>query len=149
MTTDVFKDVLDFTKAFGLPENDKPKIIDTDIRELRINLLMEEVDEYLTGEQTDDIVEIADALIDLIYIAVGTAITYGIPFEKVWNEVHRSNMAKLGPNGEVLRREDGKVKKPEGWQPPNIRSILEAKLDDGEMLPEPKDISIELLGSAE
>ena len=61
---------------------------------------------------------------DIIYIACGTAVSYGIPLDKVFTEVHRSNMAKL-VDGKPLYREDGKVIKPSGWQPPNIKKILE------------------------
>jgi predicted HAD superfamily Cof-like phosphohydrolase len=68
-------------------------------------------------------VEIADALADIIYIACGTAVSYGIPLDRLFAEVHRSNMAKL-VDGKVIRRSDGKVQKPEGWAPPNVKSIL-------------------------
>jgi len=85
--------------------------------------LQEEVDEYLTAEQEDNLVEIADALADIIYIACGTAVSYGIPLDKVFEEVHRSNMAKL-VDGKPLKREDGKVIKPVGWTPPDIAGVL-------------------------
>ena len=95
-------------------------------RELRGRLLTEEFKEYIEAEVDNDIVEIADALADIIYIVCGTALSYGIPLNKVFKEVHRSNMAKL-VDGKALYREDGKVKKPEGWTPPDITSILKVK----------------------
>jgi predicted HAD superfamily Cof-like phosphohydrolase len=120
-----YTDVRDFHAAFGQRIGEKPELpTDPEERQLRIRLLEEEFNEYLAGEVKDDIVEIADALADIIYIACGTAVSYGIPLDKVFEEVHRSNMAKL-VDGKVLRREDGKIQKPEGWTPPNIEKILE------------------------
>ncbi len=117
--------VVEFHRAFGLTENSKPTLPSDDVRTLRTKLLEEEFIEYNVGEDKNDIVEIADALADLIYIAYGTAVAYGIPLDKVFAEVHRSNMAKL-VDGKVIRRDDGKVLKPAGWTPPDIKSILDA-----------------------
>lgn len=122
----VFNDVKKFHKAFSLPMRRKPTLPKMEERELRGNLLTEEFKEYIDAEYNNDIVEIADALADIIYIACGTAITYGIPLDKVWKEVQKTNMAKL-VDGKPLYREDGKVKKPEGWIPPDIKSILKIK----------------------
>ena len=119
----MFTDVKDFHQAFGHRVGEKPELPSADERCLRIKLLEEEFLEYMQGEGKDDIVEIADALADLIYIACGTAVSYGIPLDKVFAEVHRSNMAKL-VDGKVLRREDGKIQKPEGWTPPDIEGVL-------------------------
>jgi predicted HAD superfamily Cof-like phosphohydrolase len=89
-----------------------------------MKLLAEEMYEYTVAENENDIIEIADALADIIYIACGTAASYGIPLDKVFEEVHRSNMAKL-VDGKPIYREDGKVLKPEGWTPPDIDGVLE------------------------
>lgn len=89
-------------------------------RELRVKLLTEEFFEYLTAEKEDDLVEISDALCDLIYIACGTALEYGIPLEECMAEVCESNEEKI-VDGYVLRREDGKIIKPEGWVAPTKR----------------------------
>jgi len=121
-----FTDVKDFHVAFGQRVGEKPELPDSNERALRINLLMEEIAEYSEAELDDDFVEIADALADIIYIACGTAVSYGIPLDEIFNEVHRSNMAKL-VDGKVIRREDGKIQKPEGWTPPDIKSIIESK----------------------
>lgn len=118
--------VTEFHEAFGLTQNAKPILPAQDIRDLRIKLLTEEFNEYNTAEAENDLVEIADALADIIYIACGTAVAYGIPLDKVFAEVHRSNMAKLGPDGKPIYRDDGKVLKPAGWTPPNVKSILDA-----------------------
>jgi predicted HAD superfamily Cof-like phosphohydrolase len=120
-----FEDVKEFQTAFKLPVGDRPHLPkNEDERQLRIKLLEEEFNEYLAAEVRDDLVEVADALADIIYIACGTAVSYGIPLDKVFAEVHRSNMAKL-VDGKPIYREDGKVMKPQGWQPPNIERILE------------------------
>ena len=115
--------VTEFHEAFGLMVNSAPTLPDTATRDLRKSLLTEEYNEYITAEVEDDIVEIADALADIIYIACGTAVAYGIPLDRVFAEVHRSNMAKL-VDGKVIRREDGKVLKPAGWTPPDVAGIL-------------------------
>lgn len=117
----------EFHSAFDLTRSEVPGLPDQKTRELRVKLLREEWEEYLEGEADDDIVEIADALADMVYIAYGTAVAYGIPLDKVFEEVHRSNMSKLGPDGKPIYREDGKVLKPESWSPPDISSILGVK----------------------
>ena len=121
--TDMFNDVKQFQVAFGLNVGSKPELPFTPERLLRVRLLREEFDEYIKAENEDDIVEIADALADIIYIACGTAVSYGIPLDKVFDEVHRSNMAKL-VDGKPIRREDGKVLKPEDWTPPDTKRAV-------------------------
>ena len=120
----MFTDVRDFHKAFGQRIGEKPEFPDEDERKLRVKLLKEEFIEYMDGESFNDLVEVADALADIIYIACGTAVSYGIPLDDVFAEVHRSNMAKL-VDGKVIRREDGKIQKPEGWTPPDIKGVLD------------------------
>jgi hypothetical protein len=112
-----------FHEAFGLLRAETPQLPAEPARQLRIDLLYEEYCEYLKGEEEDDLVQIADALADLIYIACGTAVAYGIPLDKVFAEVHRSNMAKL-VDGKVIRREDGKVLKPAGWTSPDVKGVM-------------------------
>jgi predicted HAD superfamily Cof-like phosphohydrolase len=123
-TMTMFTDVLDFHKAFGQRIGEKPYLPNSEERTLRMKLLAEEMYEYTVAENENDIIEIADALADIIYIACGTAASYGIPLDKVFEEVHRSNMAKL-VDGKPIYREDGKVLKPEGWTPPDIDGVLE------------------------
>lgn len=121
----MFEMVKDFHVAFGQRVSDSPELPDEAERILRMKLLIEEFEEYLAAENDDDIVEVADALADLIYIACGTAVSYGIPLDEIYNEVHRSNMAKL-VDGKVLKNNLGKVVKPEGWTPPDVEGILKA-----------------------
>jgi len=119
-----YTDVRDFHQAFGQRIGEKPELPGKEERKLRRELLEEEFEEYLDAEHENDLVGIADALADIIYIACGTAVSYGIPLDDVFAEVHRSNMAKL-VDGKVIRRADGKVQKPEGWTAPDIKSVLE------------------------
>ena len=106
-------------------------------RELRKRLLQEEFEEYLTGENNNDIVEIADALGDMLYIIYGTAVSYGIPIEQVFEEIHRSNMSKLGEDGLPIRRADGKILKGPNYFRPDIHKILtEPGLDPNDVLAE-------------
>jgi predicted HAD superfamily Cof-like phosphohydrolase len=126
MTDNFYTNVRDFHKAFGQRVGETPELPEKDERELRKKLLAEEYTEYVVAEYNNDLVEIADALADIIYIACGTAVSYGIPLDTIFAEVHRSNMSKL-VDGKVIRRSDGKVQKPEGWTPPNIKNILYSK----------------------
>jgi predicted HAD superfamily Cof-like phosphohydrolase len=118
-----YTDVRDFHIAFGQRVSDTPSLPDENERHLRKTLLQEEFNEYITAEAENDLIEIADALADIIYIACGTAVSYGIPLDKIFEEVHRSNMAKL-VDGKVLRREDGKIQKPAGWTAPDIAGVM-------------------------
>lgn len=87
---------------------------------LRLRLISEEADELREAVERQDIVATADALADLIYVAIGAAITWGIPLDDVWREVHASNMRKEGGP----TRADGKILKPEGWTPPDVAGVL-------------------------
>ena len=96
---------------------------------LRYNLIKEENEEYLEACKNKDIVEIADALGDQLYILFGTILRHGLQYkiEEVFDEIQRSNMSKLNENGEPIFREDGKIMKSELYFKPNIREILESK----------------------
>ena len=119
-------DLLEFNKAFGIPQLNEPGLGSDDLIELRIKLLTEEVQEYAEAARTGDLVEVLDALADIGYILAGTILNHGMQniYDKAFPEVHRSNMEKLA-DGKVLRRDDGKVMKPEGWQPPNLSQFLD------------------------
>jgi predicted HAD superfamily Cof-like phosphohydrolase len=94
---------------------------------LRYNLLKEENEEYLEACKNGDVVEIADALGDLLYITFGTILRHGLQhkIEEVFDEIHRSNMSKLDENGKPIFREDGKVMKSGKYFRPDIKAILE------------------------
>ena len=122
----IVKSLLEFNNAFEIPKMDSPGLSNNELIELRIKLLKEEVEEYAEAARAGDLVEVLDALADIGYILAGTIINHGMQhiYDDAFDEVHRSNMAKL-VDGKVLRREDGKVMKPEGWQPPNLAQFLE------------------------
>ena len=121
----------EFHKAFNLPIRETPGIgIDEALAKLRVALLEEEVTEFVTASEDKDLIGIADALADIVYVAYGTALTYGIDLNAVLHEVHRSNMSKLGLDGKPILRNDGKVVKSERYFRPDIASILQrAEID--------------------
>lgn len=94
---------------------------------LRYKLMREENEEYLEAAQNNDLVEVADALGDMLYILCGTIIEHGMQhkIEEVFNEIQRSNMSKLGEDGQPIYREDGKVLKGPNYFKPNIKEILD------------------------
>ena len=122
----IVKSLLEFNEAFEIPKLDQPGLGPDELIELRIKLLTEEVQEYAEAARSGDLVEVLDALADIGYILAGTIINHGMQhiFDAAFDEVHRSNRAKL-VDGKVLRREDGKVMKPEGWTPPQLAAFLE------------------------
>jgi predicted HAD superfamily Cof-like phosphohydrolase len=90
-----------------------------------IKLIDEEVDELHQAVIANDDVEQLDALIDILVVTIGAIHSIGADAEGAWNEVMRTNMAKIDPDtGKVRKREDGKVLKPEGWQPPNLTTYI-------------------------
>ncbi|NBR73658.1 MAG: hypothetical protein EBT72_04945, partial [Flavobacteriia bacterium] len=93
----------------------------------RYKLMQEENEEYLEAAQAGDLVEVADALGDMLYILCGTIISHGFQekIEAVFDEIQRSNMSKLGKDGKPIYREDGKVMKGPGYFKPNIAALLD------------------------
>ncbi|WP_271782026.1 nucleoside triphosphate pyrophosphohydrolase family protein [Aquimarina algiphila] len=120
--------VQEFHTAFKLGYKNEPI---ADLGEaknaLRFNLMKEENEEYFEAAQDNDLVEVADALGDMLYILCGTIIEHGMQhkIEEVFNEIQRSNMSKLGENGQPIYREDGKVLKGPNYFKPNIKEILD------------------------
>lgn len=119
-----------FHTAFKLGYRDTPKA-DLGLKKnmLRYKLMREENEEYLDAANANDLVEVADALGDLLYILCGTIIEHGMQhkIEEVFEEIQRSNMSKLGADGEPIYREDGKVLKGPNYFKPNIKDILESE----------------------
>lgn len=117
-----------FHRSFGLGVSET---LTADLGEaknmLRFNLMDEENKEYLEAAADNDMVEVADALGDMLYILCGTILEHGMQhkIEEVFNEIQRSNMSKLGANGKPIYREDGKVLKGPNYFKPNIQAILE------------------------
>ncbi len=120
-----FRSVGSFHEAFGLPVRRRPTAdIPTAEAVLRQALLDEEVEELRAAVAEGDVVGIADALADIVYIACGTAHAYGIDLDAVVAEVHRSNMTKLGVDGRPVYRADGKVLKGPGYEVPRLAAVL-------------------------
>ncbi|PQB07964.1 hypothetical protein BST83_13015 [Polaribacter filamentus] len=120
--------VTKFHTAFKLNMNSKPIAdIGQDRNLLRFNLMKEENEEYLEAANNNDLIEVADALGDMLYILCGTIIEHGMQdkIEEVFNEIQKSNMSKLGDDGKPIYREDGKVLKGSNYFKPNIAHILE------------------------
>lgn len=120
--------VHEFHSAFKLGIKNTPTAnIGSNRNMLRFNLMKEENEEYLEAAENNDLVEVADALGDMLYILCGTIIEHGMQdkIEEVFNEIQRSNMSKLGEDGKPIYREDGKVLKGPNYFKPNIEAILE------------------------
>lgn len=125
----IYQDVSDFHRACGVPVCQIPAFPSETRMGLRKSLIRDEYREFLLALEARDLAECADALVDMIYVITGTMIEFGIPPE-AWDEVHRSNMAKVDPStGRAVMRPDGKVLKPEGWQPPDIPGVLQRAHD--------------------
>lgn len=121
--------VAEFHRAFNLPMTERPTTsLPPDLAQLRVDLLVEEVGEFAEATDRNDLVAIADALADIVYVTYGAAVTYGIDLDAVLVEVHRSNMSKLGPDGHPVLREDGKVLKSQNYRGPNIPGVLKDQL---------------------
>ncbi len=120
--------VEEFHNAFGIQNNYHPtsNLSEADVL-LRFELMREENEEYLEAAQKGDLVEIADALGDQLYILCGTILRHGLQdkMAEVFQEIQRSNMSKLDADGKAIYREDGKVLKSELYFRPNIKSILD------------------------
>lgn len=116
-----------FHTVFDLGKNTKPVAHITHPRiKLRFDLMKEENEEYLEAAQNNDLIEVADALGDMLYILCGTIIEHGMQdvIEDVFDEIQRSNMSKLGADGLPIYREDGKVLKGPAYVKPNFEKIL-------------------------
>ena len=118
----------EFHESFGLGVSHSPIAkLSAQKLKLRFDLMDEENREYLEAAENDDLVEVADALGDMLYILCGTILEHGMQYkiEEVFNEIQRSNMSKLGADGKPIYREDGKVMKGPNYFKPNIVSILD------------------------
>lgn len=119
-----YEKVQEFHKTYGMPLKTIPRLISKKRAQLRIDLIGEEFEELMEGIAKDDLVEIADALIDLLYVTYGACCEYGIDADIGLTEVHDSNMSKLDENGNPIYREDGKVLKGPNFREPNLAKVL-------------------------
>ena len=120
-----YDDVKSFMRAGDQQVHNTPNISDDRVAQgtLYMKLIKEEFEELLEAWQNNDLVEVADACADLKWVIEGLEYSLGIPQQAVWDEVARSNMSKL-VDGKLIKREDGKVLKPDTFVPPDIKSIL-------------------------
>ena len=114
-----------FMETFGQEVKTKPEFPSREIMELRIELISEELNELWDAFDKRDIVEVADALTDILYVTYGAAHAFGIDIDKCFDEVQRSNMSKLGEDGKPIYREDGKVQKGPNYFKPDLKKILQ------------------------
>lgn len=122
-----FDDVRLFMDTFKQEVRTKPQMDerkDAPLKALRLALIAEEVAELAEAMENDDIVEVADALTDILYVVYGAGHAFGINLDHTFAEVQRSNMSKLGPDGKPIFREDGKVLKGPNYTKPDLRKIL-------------------------
>ena len=115
--------VREFHEVYGQPIRLRP-VLNVPEKQMRLDLITEEADEYKEAVETDDLIELADALGDIVYVAFGAALTHGIDLDDVLLEIQRSNLSKLGADGKPLYREDGKVLKGPDFFVPNIEKVL-------------------------
>jgi len=128
MITNAIDAVKEFNEAFKIKYSKNQEAdLDESTIELRYRLMQEENDEYLEAARKKDLVEIADALGDKLYILCGTILAHGLQDKiiEVFDEIQRSNMSKLSADGTPVIREDGKILKGPNYFKPNIKSILE------------------------
>lgn len=118
-----FEMVGDFMQACDQEILDEPQFPDHDTIELRLRLIQEEMDELVYAHEDNDLVEVADALTDLLYVIYGTGQAYGIDLDVCFEEVHESNMSKL-VDGYAKKNEYGKVMKGPNYFPPDLKKVL-------------------------
>lgn len=119
-----FEKVGEFMSTFGQECKLKPENPDIEIQALRYDLIKEELQELWEAQCQNDLIGVADALTDLLYVVYGAGHAYGINLDTCFNEVHASNMSKLGADGKPIYREDGKVLKGPNFFEPNLQDVL-------------------------
>jgi predicted HAD superfamily Cof-like phosphohydrolase len=116
--------VRQFHLAFGLDAHATPTQVSPELAAHRGELLAEEAAEVAEVAVTGPLDRLAHELADVVYVAYGTALVHGIDLDEVIAEIHRANMSKLGPGGQVARRSDGKVLKGEHYRAPDVTAVL-------------------------
>lgn len=132
--TDILKDIDNFHKKYGFEKNEKVNIPDNnELINFRTAFLMEELAEYTNAITKKDTAGALDALVDIVYIALGTAWLFNLPFEKAWNEVQKANMSKIRAKDKTGKRGTKfDVIKPKDWKAPNIEKIIEEEREINE-----------------
>ena len=119
-----FNKVGTFMKAFGQDVKIKPSFSSDKINKLRIDLIKEELEELQEAMKNNDLLEVADALTDILYVTYGAGHAFGINIDKCFEEVQNSNMSKLGENGEPIYNESGKVMKGPNYFKPDLSKFV-------------------------
>ena len=132
--TDILKDIDNFHKKYGFEKNEKIDIPNnSELINFRTAFLMEELAEYTNAITKKDAAGALDALVDIVYIALGTAWLFNLPFEKAWNEVQKANMSKIRAKDKTGKRGTKfDVVKPKDWKAPNIEKIIEEEREINE-----------------
>ena len=120
-----FNKVKTFMNTYGQEIKDKASFPDKKIVQLRIDLIQEELNELKEAISSNDIIEVADALTDILYVTYGAGHSFGINLDKCFDEVQDSNMSKLDENKQPIYSENGKVMKGPNYYPPNLKKIIE------------------------
>ena len=119
-----FNKVGTFMKTFGQEVKTNPSFSSDKINKLRVDLIKEELDELQEAMKNDDLLEVADALTDILYVTYGAGHAFGIDLDKCFDEVQNSNMSKLGENGEPIYNESGKVMKGPNYFKPDLSKFI-------------------------
>ena len=119
-----FNKVGTFMKTFGQEVKMKPSFSSDKINKLRIDLIKEELDELQEAMKNNDLLEVADALTDILYVTYGAGHAFGIDLDKCFDEVQNSNMSKIGKNGKPIYNESGKVMKGPNYFKPNLSKFV-------------------------
>ena len=123
--------VQQFHERFGLRTNTRPSLPGAGVHRLRTLLIEEELAEFRNAGEAEDLVGVADALADLLYVVYGAAAEYGVDLEPVFAEIHRANMTK---DSRARCRADGKVSKGAAYQPPDVRGVVESQFASGRLV---------------
>ena len=119
-----FTRVMDFMNNFKQEVKYNPEFPDEKVQKLRISLIEEELEELKEAMGKEDMVGVADALTDILYVTYGAGAAFGIDLDKCFEEVHNSNMSKLDRNGRPIYRNDGKILKGPDYFEPNLEKIV-------------------------
>ena len=119
-----FNKVGTFMKTFGQEVKSKPSFSTDKVNKLRLDLIKEELDELKEAMDNKDLLEVADALTDILYVTYGAGHAFGIDLDKCFEEVQNSNMSKLGDNGKPIYNESGKVMKGPKYFKPDLNKFL-------------------------
>lgn len=128
---DMYKDIHEFSTKFELPQEEKPNLLSQKDMEFRIMFMIEELNEIIESCEKEDLEGVFDGIIDLVYVALGTGWLMNLPIKEGWKEVHRANMQKervaKGIDERSKRKHNWDVVKPEGWEPPKLKELLDGE----------------------